>query len=93
MTVESYGLSDDRVLEIWVDETASDPRKEWDHFSEFIFFHNRYKLGDDHPYSDMKEALESKKEGDLFFPIKGYEHSNFIISNIATDNLIFYGFR
>ena len=80
--VETYKLKDGRVLEIYYDEDASNPRKEFDNLGTMICFHRRYDLGDEHDYSsdnfESWNELESQIRRDnnvaVILPLYMYDH-------------------
>lgn len=49
----------DLKITIEQDELAEDSREAFDHIGTMICFHHNYNLGDDHSYTDPKDALLS----------------------------------
>jgi hypothetical protein len=66
-------------LEVYVDETPLDPRKEFDNVGKMVCFHRRYSLGDKHNFQspeDFKEWYEENKEDiAVILPLYLYDHS------------------
>lgn len=82
----------DHYIVITPDTIADNPR-DFDEDFKFIFFHKRYKLGDDHDYdhnnySDWKELEkaiikgEGGKDNVLLFPVYMQEHSGISFSDV-----------
>lgn len=65
-----------------------DPRKEYDHITTMICFHNRYNLGDKHDlkssdfngWDELQEYIEECYEPLVISPIYMYDHSGITIS-------------
>jgi hypothetical protein len=85
-----FELKDGRVLKIEQDETALDPRRDFDNVGTMVCMHKRYKLGDKHGYrcSDYNgwEAIikqitdDNDKDICVMLPIFMYEHSGIALS-------------
>jgi hypothetical protein len=71
-TLEYKGISINLIL----DETASDPRKEFDNLGTMVCFHNRYNLGDDHNWSSVDDFRQFLKQKHIvWLPLYLYDHS------------------
>lgn len=46
------------TIEICYDESAPNPRKDWDPFGSLVCWHRRYSLGDKHSFDSPKEMFE-----------------------------------
>lgn len=85
--MESFNLTDGRVLEIDYDSFAENPRN-WDNLSQMICFHSRYNVGDDHSYNhndyngweEMEKAIIKEEDPAVILPMYMYEHSGIAIS-------------
>ena len=85
MLIETLNLKNGQTLEIYQDSDGHSPR-EWDNLAQFVCFHKRYNLGDDHgidhnDYNSWEELIEANtKDGDIVVPLYMYDHGNISIS-------------
>jgi hypothetical protein len=69
------------TVNIYPDEDAPNPRKEFDHLGTMVCFHRRYNLGDRHEFRDPKEFRDFlKEEKPICLPLYLYDHSGITIS-------------
>jgi len=81
---------DNKVLKIFVDETAQNPRKEFDNLGTLVDAHKRYNLGDDkstydpEEYGSFAELKAAIEEGSAplaaILPVYMYDHSGQTVS-------------
>src|SRR4030042_1796780 len=71
---------ENKILLICNDIDPENPRKHNDNLGEMICWHRRYKLGDEHKYSNPAEFYKSIKPGDLLLKLYLYDHSGITIS-------------
>ena len=70
------------MVRVFQDDNPESPR-EWDNLGNMFLFHNRYKLGDEHPESsdsfdgweDIKNYLLKEKNAEILLPVYLYDHS------------------
>ncbi|TEB04760.1 hypothetical protein Psch_03522 [Pelotomaculum schinkii] len=62
MTTYEVYKKDSNVLRIYYDESASNPRQDYDNFGTMICWHSRYVLGDKHNFEDKDNFLLSLLE-------------------------------
>ena len=68
-------------INIYPDEDAPNPRKEFDHLGTMVCFHRRYNLGDEHEFRDHDELRDFlKEEKPICLPLYLYDHSGITIS-------------
>jgi len=68
-------------INIFPDEDAPDPRKEFDHLGTMVCFHRRYNLGDQHDFRSPEEFSQFlKDEKPICLPLYLYDHSGITIS-------------
>jgi len=74
--IETYELSNDRVLKIYPDDDPENPR-DWEPLGHMICWHSRYTLGDTHTFqSGDDEDLEKVLKGAaVVLPLYLYDHS------------------
>jgi transposase len=73
----------DKVLKIFIDESAENPRTLWDNLGTMVCFHRRYDLGDKHNYSssdydswdEMEKAIIKQEDVAVILPLYLYDHS------------------
>jgi hypothetical protein len=73
----------DKVLKIFIDESAENPRTLWDNLGTMVCFHRRYDLGDKHNYSssdydswdEMESAIIKQEDVAVILPLYLYDHS------------------
>jgi hypothetical protein len=71
------------VLEILQDESAPNPRKEYDCFGKMVCFHRRYDLGDEHDFKhedfngwdELEGHLRKELNAEIVLPLYLYDHS------------------
>jgi len=69
------------TVNIYPDEDAPNPRKEFDHLGTMVCFHRRYNLGDEHEFRDHDELRDFlKEEKPICLPLYLYDHSGITIS-------------
>lgn len=70
-----------KLLKIWNDEVAEDPRS-CDNLGTMVCWHRRYCLGDPHSFATPQDFLKWTKEADLavMLPLYLYDHSGLTIS-------------
>lgn len=84
----------DYLIKTYYDESPDDPRS-WDNFGKMICFHNRYNLGDNHNYHELKkynnsigllrEQIESDYNVGVILPLYLYDHSGITMSTSPFD--------
>jgi hypothetical protein len=75
-TIERNGLT----AKIFYDTDPQDPR-EWEPASTMACFHNRYRLGDDHDFSEPEDLVEFVNRKDVVaLPLYLYDHSGITMS-------------
>lgn len=63
-------------IQIVLDESAEDPRKEWDHLGTFFGFHRNYMSPDAPPHADPQEARHiAESAANICIPVWLYDHS------------------
>lgn len=80
-TIEYKGLT----IEIYPDDNAENPIKEWDMVGEFCCWHRRYDLGNSKQFGNRLGEPEearacAKQTGSLLFDLYMYEHSGIVLS-------------
>jgi len=76
-------LTNNRVLEIFQDDCAPNPRKEFDNVGTMICFHRRYNLGDeDHGFDTPEDVQEYLSENPdvIALPLYLMDHSGVSMS-------------
>ncbi len=69
------------TVNIYPDEDAPNPRKEFDHLGTMVCFHRRYNLGDEHEFRNPDEFMEFlEEEKPICLPLYLYDHSGITIS-------------
>jgi hypothetical protein len=69
------------LINIFPDEDAPNPRKEFDHLGTMVCFHRRYNLGDEHEFLDPDEFAEFlKEEKPICLPLYLFDHSGITMS-------------
>lgn len=77
------------TIEIENDESAMNPREEWDNSGTMVCFHKRYDLGDkDHGYrtddynswDELEKDIKKKEDVACILPIYMYDHSGITIN-------------
>ena len=69
------------TINIYPDEDAPNPRKEFDHLGTMVCFHRRYNLGDRHEFRDPDEFRDFlKEEKPICLPLYLYDHRGITIS-------------
>jgi len=69
------------TIEIHVDEFPCDPRKEYDHAGNLIFFHSRYNLGEQNLFDSPQECIDILTRTKAYFlPVYLNDHSGLRIS-------------
>jgi len=64
--METIEMTNNRKLEIKVDESPDDPRG-WDNFGTLICFHKRYDLGDKHEFQHEIKSIDDKSGYEDFY--------------------------
>ena len=75
------------TIEVYSDEFADSPRDE-DEMSQFLFFHKKYRLGDENPlkaedfsgWAAMQKKLQKEFKAGLVVPVYMYDHSGLSLS-------------
>lgn len=68
-------------IEIMKDEDPMNPLEDFDGPAKLYCWHNRYKLGNENPYSDPEDFMESAKEEEcVTMPLWLYDHSGITMS-------------
>jgi len=69
------------TIEIFQDEYAENPIKEWDMLGEFFCWHRNYDLGNSKRFDTPEEVREYAKEtNSLLYPLFMYDHSGIALS-------------
>jgi hypothetical protein len=82
-----------KTVEIFHDEDAPNPRKDYDHEDTMVCFHNRYVLGDKHDYkssdfmgwNDLRNIICKDNDVCVILPLYMYDHSGITISTSPFD--------
>lgn len=68
------------TIEIHHDDDPTNPR-DYANIGHFIFWHNRYKLGDKHEFTPEEfHAFKEENPNNIYLPVYMYEHSGITIS-------------
>lgn len=90
MEIYKKAENDQAILTIYHDDTASDPREEFDNLGHMICWHSRYCLGDKHNYNEPRTFLEilafQYEESDN--EVDYYEKSNDELLDIIQENAV-----